>query len=185
MPRYAALDRLAPRLGLSTCATHCPALAKAMEDLTGFTAKRTLPAGGSSAFRESGPFGTDEGRPRGRAVRRHVQPLFRAGEPTRPLLERSDRAAVRACMLAGRTAARPLCCGRTYLAAGLVDRGAQGSHAVARSAVKPHVAASRGVPIVGLEPSCLFTLSDEFPPCCRARTASRLAEHAVLLEEFI
>ena len=53
---------------------------------------------------------------------------------------------------------RPLCCGRTFLSAGLVDQ--------ARSELDRLVAtyapfAARGVPIVGLEPSCLLTLRDE------------------------
>ena len=53
---------------------------------------------------------------------------------------------------------RPLCCGRTFLSAGLVDH--------ARAELDRLVAtyapfAARGVPIVGLEPSCLLTLRDE------------------------
>jgi len=53
---------------------------------------------------------------------------------------------------------RPPCCGRTFLASGLVDE--------ARAELDRLVAtyapfARRGVPIVGLEPSCLLTLRDE------------------------
>ena len=77
------------------------------------------------------------------------------------------RAAVRVLRAAGyrvRSAApppgerRPLCCGRTFLAAGLVD---EARHEIARtlSALAPFI--ERGVPIVGLEPSCLLTFRDE------------------------
>ena len=53
---------------------------------------------------------------------------------------------------------RPLCCGRTFLAAGLVD---EARHELARtlSALAPSI--ERGVPVVGLEPSCLLTFRDE------------------------
>jgi Fe-S oxidoreductase len=54
---------------------------------------------------------------------------------------------------------RPLCCGRTYLGAGLVDEAKREARRVV-AALAPHVA--RGTPIVGLEPSCLLTLRDEY-----------------------
>ena len=77
------------------------------------------------------------------------------------------RAAVRVLEAAGfriRTAGpppgerRPLCCGRTFLAAGLVDE-ARSELARTLSALAPFI--ERGVPIVGLEPSCLLTFRDE------------------------
>ena len=53
---------------------------------------------------------------------------------------------------------RPLCCGRTFLAAGLVE---EARHELARTlcALAPFI--ERGVPVVGLEPSCLLTFRDE------------------------
>ena len=77
------------------------------------------------------------------------------------------RAAVRVLEAAGyrvRAAApppgerRPLCCGRTFLAAGLVDDARQ-ELARTFAALAPFI--ERGVPIVGLEPSCLLTFRDE------------------------
>ena len=53
---------------------------------------------------------------------------------------------------------RPLCCGRTFLAAGLVDDARQ-ELARTLAALAPFI--ERGVPIVGLEPSCLLTFRDE------------------------
>jgi Fe-S oxidoreductase len=53
---------------------------------------------------------------------------------------------------------RPLCCGRTYLAAGMVDDArAELRRTIAH--LRPHLDA--GLPVVGLEPSCLFTFKDE------------------------
>ncbi len=57
------------------------------------------------------------------------------------------------------TGGRRVCCGRTFLAAGLVDE-AKAEAQRFLDAVRPFVA--RGVPIIGLEPSCLLTLKDEF-----------------------
>ena len=70
--------------------------------------------------------------------------------------------------------ARPLCCGRTYLAAGMVD-AAQAEARRMLEALAPWI--ERGMPVVGLEPSCLFTLRDEFlallPGDSRASRACR------------
>ena len=51
-------------------------------------------------------------------------------------------------------------------------------------ALAPHVA--RGAPIVGLEPSCLLTLRDEFlVHGSRRRCAASSRERALLIEEFL
>ena len=44
---------------------------------------------------------------------------------------------------------------------------------------------SRGVPIVGLEPSCLLTLRDEWQSMFTADLVAPYAKHALLLEEFL
>lgn len=79
-------------------------------------------------------------------------------------------------------AARPLCCGRTYLAQGL----AEAARAEARrllEAVRPHLEAQR--PVLGLEPSCLLGLRDEYLALELGDDARRLADNALLLEEFL
>jgi Fe-S oxidoreductase len=45
--------------------------------------------------------------------------------------------------------------------------------------------AARGVPIVGLEPSCLLTLRDELPALLKGEAAEQVAAHALLFEEFL
>ncbi|MFS8977424.1 FAD-binding and (Fe-S)-binding domain-containing protein [Cupriavidus necator] len=77
---------------------------------------------------------------------------------------------------------RPLCCGRTFLAAGLVDE----ARAEARrtlDALRPWL--DRGVPVVGLEPSCLLSMRDEFLGYGYGEAAQQLAQHAFLFEEFL
>jgi Fe-S oxidoreductase len=77
---------------------------------------------------------------------------------------------------------RPLCCGRTYLAAGMVaEARAEASRLL--SALAPF--ARRGVPIVGLEPSCLLGLRDEIPVLLPGDESRTLAGKALLLEEFL
>ena len=77
---------------------------------------------------------------------------------------------------------RPLCCGRTFLAAGLVDRAKQEARRLLDT-LKPFV--ERGVPIVGLEPSCLLSLRDEFLQYGYGEEAQQLAKLAFLFEEFL
>jgi Fe-S oxidoreductase len=77
---------------------------------------------------------------------------------------------------------RPLCCGRTFLAAGLVNE-AKAEARRALDALWPYV--ERGVPIVGLEPSCLLTLRDEWLGYGFGDEAAKLAESAWLFEEFL
>ena len=77
---------------------------------------------------------------------------------------------------------RPLCCGRSFLSAGLVDH----ARAEARrtlAALQPFI--DKDIPIIGLEPSCLLTFRDEIPLLGLGSAATRAAAIAVLFEEFI
>jgi FAD/FMN-containing dehydrogenase/Fe-S oxidoreductase len=77
---------------------------------------------------------------------------------------------------------RPLCCGRTFLAAGMVEEARTEARRVLE-ALKPHV--ERGVPVIGLEPSCILGLRDEFKSLLPGADTDALASHALLLEEFL
>src|ERR1700694_4948115 len=77
---------------------------------------------------------------------------------------------------------RPLCCGRTFLSAGLVDN--------ARAELDRLVAtygpfAARGVPIIGLEPSCLLTLRGELLSLRSDATARSISAPPLWLEECL
>jgi len=77
---------------------------------------------------------------------------------------------------------RPLCCGRTFLAAGLVDE----AKAEARRTIDALLPfARRGVAIVGLEPSCLLGMRDEFLDYRFGEDAALIARQALMLEEFL
>jgi Fe-S oxidoreductase len=74
---------------------------------------------------------------------------------------------------------RPLDDGRTLLAAGLVDQ--------ARAEARRTLEALSGVasPVVGIEPSSLTTLRDEFLALLPGEAARALAARAFLLSEFL
>ena len=80
------------------------------------------------------------------------------------------------------TGSRPLCCGRTYISAGLLDH-ARAELQRTISALAP--LAQRGLSILGLEPSCLLTLRDEALYLCPGDDARAVAENAFLIDEFL
>jgi Fe-S oxidoreductase len=81
---------------------------------------------------------------------------------------------------------RPLCCGRTFLAVGRVDEARREAER-SLAALEPY--AARGVPIIGLEPSCLYSFRDEIPAIVKdgrtAQVAVQVAGQALLFEEFL
>jgi len=46
-------------------------------------------------------------------------------------------------------------------------------------------AAPDGVPVIGLEPSCIFSFRDEIPALLKGERANRIAARAMLFEEFL
>lgn len=77
---------------------------------------------------------------------------------------------------------RPLCCGRTYLSQGMVEAAKVEARRV-MAALAPALAA--GTPIIGLEPSCLLALRDEFYSLGLGPEVGQLGKQAFLFEEFL
>ena len=77
---------------------------------------------------------------------------------------------------------KEFCCGRTYLAVGMVDKAKE-----TLGELVDHLApyAEKGIPIIGLEPSCLFTLKDEALVMGFGERAMSVSKQAQLLEEFL
>ncbi|MDO9559996.1 MAG: FAD-linked oxidase C-terminal domain-containing protein [Bradyrhizobium sp.] len=179
LPRYAALaSRLAP---LANLRNRSRLLRRLLEKFAGISAKRALPEWRRDVF-------TSDVEATGPADGREVV-LF-ADTFNRAYERENLDAALRVLVEAGyrvhipRPAdrGRPLCCGRTFLSAGLVDH--------ARTELDRLVAtygpfAARGVPIVGLEPSCLLTLRDELLSLRSDEAAKSIGAHALLFEEFL
>jgi Fe-S oxidoreductase len=80
------------------------------------------------------------------------------------------------------TCSKEFCCGRTYLAAGMVDKAKE-----TLGELVDHLApyANKNIPIIGLEPSCLFTLKDEALVMGFGEKAVSISKQAQLLEEFL
>jgi FAD/FMN-containing dehydrogenase/Fe-S oxidoreductase len=103
-------------------------------------------------------------------------------ENARAALAVLDRAGYGVHIARAADGGRPLCCGRTFLAAGMVDEARAEARRVLE-ALEPYV--GRGVPVVGLEPSCLLGLRDEFRSLLPGGETDALAEEALLFEEFL
>jgi Fe-S oxidoreductase len=158
LPRYAPwAARFAPVSNLVS------SLAKSS---LGFSRKRNLPSWRTDYFSEQGKSDGD--------VVLFVDTFNRYFEPE------NARAAVKVLEASGRRVYAPkgLCCGRTFLSVGLVDEAKREARKMIE-ALAPY--AQRGVPIVGLEPSCLFSLRDEFP----VLAGDALAKNSFLFEEFL
>jgi len=103
-------------------------------------------------------------------------------ENARAALAVLDRAGYGVHIARAADGGRPLCCGRTFLAAGMIEEARAEAQRVL-DALEPYV--GRGVPVVGLEPSCILGLRDEFKSLLPGGETDALAEEAFLLEEFL
>jgi FAD/FMN-containing dehydrogenase/Fe-S oxidoreductase len=74
------------------------------------------------------------------------------------------------------------CCGRPMISKGML-RVAKENAAWNVDQLSEY--AERGIAIIGLEPSCLLTLRDEYPEFLRTTATKRVAENSFLLEEFL
>jgi FAD/FMN-containing dehydrogenase/Fe-S oxidoreductase len=74
------------------------------------------------------------------------------------------------------------CCGRPLISKGMLEEAREHSRWNVEK-LAPY--AKRGVPIVGLEPSCLLTLRDETVDLVRTDDARTVAKQTFLLEEFL
>jgi FAD/FMN-containing dehydrogenase/Fe-S oxidoreductase len=83
--------------------------------------------------------------------------------------------------LSGAASPEPLCCGRTSLSVGMIDE-AKAHARKTLAALSPAIA--RGVPVVGLEPSCLLSMRDEWLGMGLGESAHALSKHAMLFEEW-
>ncbi len=173
LPRYAAFARrLAPLINLRN---RVPGLAVLAEKLTGMSRRRKLPAWRSDIYRTPPP------KQAGKEVLLFVDCFSRYFEPENARASRRVLEAAGTTVLED-TSSRPLCCGRTFLSAGLVDEARVELQRLV-AALGPH--AQRGVPIVGIEPSCLLTLRDELPVVVQGEAVSAVTKQSLLLEEFL
>ncbi|MCU0951835.1 MAG: FAD-binding protein [Burkholderiaceae bacterium] len=179
LPRYA---RIASRLsGLANLRNRSPWLATLVQRLAGFSAQRSLPAFRPDVFtQDAAP--APAPRPGSRQVVLFADTFNNHFEPD--ILRDAQRvlAAAGYEVVIVQGAERPLCCGRTYLGTGMVDR----ARAEARRTLDALLPWARaGVPILGLEPSCLFSFRDEYLSMGLGDEAEELSRATLLFEEFV
>ena len=185
LPRYAQWAARLP--GIANLRDTVPGVARLGESLMGLSAKRTLPKWRGDAFH----LDPVAARTDARAEREVVLLVDTFNNYFEPDNARAARTVLEAAGYLvhiaraaddGKESARPLCCGRTFLASGMVDEArAEARRTIA--ALRPYV--ERGVPVIGLEPSCLLTLRDEFKSMLPGAATEALARRAVLFEEFL
>ena len=180
LPRYAPLAAKWPRL--ANLRNDVARLRHWSERYAGLSARRSLPRWRLDAWREPTRFPSV---PQAGSVVFFADTFNRYFEP-------ENIEAALAVLAAGGYAvhlpkpaagdSRPLCCGRTFLAVGLIDEARREAERCV-TAFAPFL--ERAIPFVGLEPSCMLGFRDEIPLLLKREDARRLAASALLFEEFL
>lgn len=178
MPRYAPYLARVP--WLANARDTVPGLAGLSETIAGLSRRRSLPKWRSDSYRHGTSAGSADG-----------DPVILFGDTFNTWFDSENLHAARAVLAAGgfkvvsplpEGSSRPPCCGRTFLASGLVDE----ARAEARRLIAAYLPLVRaGAKIVGLEPSCLLTLRDELTVLKLGPETDEIAAAAMMFEEFV
>ena len=180
LPNYASVVAKVP--WLMNLRDRVPGLPFLSEKITGFSSRRRLPIWRSDYFKSS----EISSEPKGKL------PVILFGDTFNRYFEPENlRSAVNVLKAAGYTPFAPIpksnknseiCCGKTHLSVGNVDL----ARVTATQLVETYLPyASLGIPIVGLEPSCLFTIKDEIPMLLQSDDADLVAKHVMTFEEIL
>jgi FAD/FMN-containing dehydrogenase/Fe-S oxidoreductase len=185
LPRYAPFAARHPYL--FNLRNDSPALRSASDRLAGFSDKRSLPKWRTDIYRDR-----SEWRSENVGDETPAREVVLFADTFNRYFERENLDAAMSVLDAGgyRVHAalpqdgndRPLCCGRTFLSAGLVDEAKREMQRTL-DALAPYV--TQGIPVVGLEPSCLFSFRDELPALLKGDAVDALAANSLLFEEFL
>jgi FAD/FMN-containing dehydrogenase/Fe-S oxidoreductase len=180
LPRYAPYATRLP--WLMNMRDTLPGAAKISEAVAGLSARRQLPRWRAEVFHDPlGPAGPADGA----EVVLLVDTFNRYFEPENIDAALAVLTAGGYCVRVAKPedgGARPLCCGRTFLSVGLVDQAREEAE---RAVAALTSYAARGIPIVGIEPSCILGFRDEVPAMLKNEAARRLAANAFTFEEFL
>jgi FAD/FMN-containing dehydrogenase/Fe-S oxidoreductase len=180
LPRYAPLAAKWPRL--ANLRNDVARLRQWSERYAGLSARRSLPRWRVDAWREPTRFSS---------ASQAGSVVFFADTFNRYFEPQNIEAALAVLAAGGYTVhlpqpadgdSRPLCCGRTFLAVGLIDEARREAERCV-AALAPFL--ERATPLVGLEPSCMLGFRDEIPSLVKREDARRLAANALLFEEFL
>jgi Fe-S oxidoreductase len=178
LPRYAPYAAKVP--WLLNLRNAWPVAARVSERIAGFSERRSLPRWRPDIFDDTIP-----SKPNTREVVLFADTFNR-------YFERENLDAALAVLNAAGykvhlpkpidRSVRPLCCGRTFLAVGKVDEARAEAE---RTLAALELLVLRGVPVVGLEPSCLLSFRDEVPAMVKSDVAKKLAAQSLTFEEFL
>ncbi len=175
LPRYAPFAARMPLL--ANLRNHLPPLRWLTERTLGFASSRRLPEWRADRFLDREAARAAPASPRGDVYlladtfNRYFEP-----ENLRSALKVLAAAGYRAIIPP--TKGRPLCCGRTWLAAGMIDKARE-------DAVRTMRRMPGDIPVIGLEPSCLMTIRDEWRSLLPGAESERFAARAMLFGEFM
>jgi FAD/FMN-containing dehydrogenase/Fe-S oxidoreductase len=178
LPRYAPYARALTLL--TTALEHVPLISNPLKRLMGYAPQRAWPRFKKPFLKNAANPATSKG---GKEVLLFVDTFNNHLEPE------NARAARQVLEAAGYTVhynlipgERPLCCGRTFLSAGLVHEAKKEAQRTLDT-LMPYV--ERHISIVGLEPSCLLSMRDEFLAYGFGEAAKHLSKNTFLFEEFL
>jgi FAD/FMN-containing dehydrogenase/Fe-S oxidoreductase len=178
LPRYAPYAARAA--WIANLPAKLPGLAHLMQPLTGFSARRKLPCWSGRPF-DISQDSCEDGTPDVVLLADTFNTYFNP-EILQSAINVLTAAGRKVTIATPNDHGRPLCCGRTFLATGLVDQATFEAQRLA-NAILGYV--THGIPVIGLEPSCLFTLRDEFTSLIDKKTANVIGQHAMLFEEYL
>jgi Fe-S oxidoreductase len=177
--RIERLNRLASRLPtIANWMTSVPFNRWLIEKVLGIDRRRPLPALAEQTFTDwFGERPVRTAAPRGEVVLFHdTFVTHNTPEIGHAAVQLLESAGYRVVLIDRK------CCGRPLISKGML--GEARDHA-AWNVERLYPYASRGVAIVGLEPSCLLTLRDEWVDLLRTDEARVVAEQSALLEQFL
>ena len=187
LPRYAPWA--AKFAGVLNLRNQFPWLAKIAESMTGLSAQRSWPTWQSDHF-----FSKQQPDVSKQEVLQSTKPVVLFVDTFNGFFESSNATAALGVLQAAGYSVHiaskdahsgsqgHLCCGRTFLANGMVEQAREQAQALV-NALLPF--AQKGIAIVGLEPSCLLTLRDEALVLGLGESDELVSAHAVLFEEFL
>ena len=165
--------------GLANAALHAPGVASVLKRAVGVDPRRPAPRFATSTLRQ-----WFDARPKRSGDRPRV--LVWPDTFSNYFHPDAGRATVEVLEAAGFDVVlpeRPLCCGRPLYDYGMLDTATKLLRQVLDE-LRPHIQA--GVPVVGIEPSCLAVFRGEMPELFRNDLdAKRLSEQSYLLSEFL
>jgi FAD/FMN-containing dehydrogenase/Fe-S oxidoreductase len=177
--RWARIAAYAP--GLANFLLHAPGLGPALCRIAGFAPQRAPPLFASQSFQKW----FSQNRRAGQDLRRATVILW-PDTFNNYFLPGTAKAALRVLENAGYSVfvpPQPLCCGRPLYDYGMLDLAKRKLHQII-DVLRPAIRA--GIPVIGLEPSCVSVFRDELIKLMpQDEDAQRLAKRTMLLSELL